>query len=105
MHQNLLFVPTGHIHTTKLTAMLRALCTSKTSAQYTTLCLLSGRASRHRTLYKQTAEPCDWRMHTLHFAIPKSLCPEAHMDMILFEVFFKNIHLIPQDQIVQWHYL
>ena len=27
--------------------------------------------------------------------------PEAHMDMILFEVFLKNIHLIPQDQIVQ----
>ena len=27
--------------------------------------------------------------------------PEAHMDMILFEVFWKNIHLIPQDQIVQ----
>ena len=31
--------------------------------------------------------------------------PEAHMDMIHFEVFLKNIHLIPQDQIVQWHYL
>ena len=31
--------------------------------------------------------------------------PEAHMDMILLEVFLKNIHLIPQDQIVQWHYL
>ena len=31
--------------------------------------------------------------------------PEVHMDMILFEVFLKNIHLIPQDQIVQWHYL
>ena len=31
--------------------------------------------------------------------------PEAHMDMIIFEVFLKNIHLIPQDQIVQWHYL
>ena len=29
--------------------------------------------------------------------------PEAHMDMILSEVFLKNIHLIPQDQIVQWH--
>ena len=27
--------------------------------------------------------------------------PEAHMNMILFEVFLKNIHLIPQDQIVQ----
>ena len=27
--------------------------------------------------------------------------PDAHMDMILFEVFLKNIHLIPQDQIVQ----
>ena len=27
--------------------------------------------------------------------------PEAQMDMILFEVFLKNIHLIPQDQIVQ----
>ena len=26
---------------------------------------------------------------------------EAHMDMILFEVFLKNIHSIPQDQIVQ----
>ena len=23
--------------------------------------------------------------------------PEAHMDMILFEVFLKNIHLIPQE--------
>ena len=31
--------------------------------------------------------------------------PEAHMDMNLFEVFLKNIHLIPQDQIVQGHYL
>ena len=31
--------------------------------------------------------------------------PEVHMDMILFEVFLKNIHLIPQDQIIQWHYL
>ena len=30
--------------------------------------------------------------------------PEAHMYMILFEVFLKNIHLIPQDQIVQWQY-
>ena len=27
--------------------------------------------------------------------------PEAHIDMILFEVFLKNIHLIPQDQILQ----
>ena len=27
--------------------------------------------------------------------------PEAHMDMILFEVFLKNVHLIPQEQIVQ----
>ena len=26
--------------------------------------------------------------------------PEAHMDMILFEVFWENIHLIPQEQIV-----
>ena len=25
------------------------------------------------------------------------------MDMILFEVFFKNIHLIPQDQIVGYN--
>ena len=25
----------------------------------------------------------------------------AYMDMILFEVFLKNIYLIPQDQIVQ----
>ena len=31
--------------------------------------------------------------------------PEAHMDMILFEVFLKNIHLIPQDHIVQSHYI
>ena len=30
---------------------------------------------------------------------------EVHMDMILFEVILKNIHLIPQDQIVQWRYL
>ena len=26
---------------------------------------------------------------------------EAHMGMILSEVFLKNIHLIPEDQIVQ----
>ena len=25
------------------------------------------------------------------------------MDMILFEVLLRNIHLIPHDQIVQWH--
>ena len=31
--------------------------------------------------------------------------PEAHMDMILFEVFLKSIDLIPQQQIVQRHYL
>ena len=35
----------------------------------------------------------------------KTLSRGAYMDMILFEVFLKNIHLIPQDQIVQWHYL
>ena len=34
---------------------------------------------------------------TVHTVKPR---PEAHMDMILFEVFLKNIHLIPQDQIV-----
>ena len=27
--------------------------------------------------------------------------PEAHMDMTPFQVFLKNIHLIPQNQIVQ----
>ena len=27
------------------------------------------------------------------------------MDMILFEVFLKSIDLIPQQQILQWHYL
>ena len=32
-------------------------------------------------------------------------CPEAYMDMILFEVFLKSIDLIPQQQILQWHYL
>ena len=31
-------------------------------------------------------------------------CPEAHMDMILFEVFLKSIDLIPQQQILQRHY-
>ena len=32
--------------------------------------------------------------------------PEAHMDMILFEVCLKSIDLIPQQQIhLQWHYL
>ena len=31
--------------------------------------------------------------------------PEAHMDMILFEVFWKGIDLIPQQQILQRHYL
>ena len=38
----------------------------------------------------------------LHTVKPR---PEAHMDMILFEVFLKNIHLIPQYQIVRRHYL
>ena len=27
------------------------------------------------------------------------------VDMILFKVCLKNIHLIPQHQIEQWHYL
>ena len=31
--------------------------------------------------------------------------PEAHMDMILFEVFLKSMDLIPQQQILQRHYL
>ena len=31
--------------------------------------------------------------------------PGAHMDMILFEVFLKSIDLIPQQQILQRHYL
>ena len=31
--------------------------------------------------------------------------PEAHMGMIPPEVLLRNIHLIPQDQTVQWHYL
>ena len=31
--------------------------------------------------------------------------PEAHMDMILFEVFLKSIDLIPQQQILHLHYL
>ena len=31
--------------------------------------------------------------------------PEAHMDMVLFEVFLKSIDLIPQQQILQRHYL
>ena len=31
--------------------------------------------------------------------------PEAHMDMILFEVILKSIDLIPQQQILQWHCL
>ena len=43
--------------------------------------------------------------HTLNDDITVKPHPEAHMDMILFEVFLRNIHLIPQDQIVQWHYL
>ena len=30
---------------------------------------------------------------------------EAHIDMILFEVFLKSIDLIPQQQILQRHYL
>ena len=34
----------------------------------------------------------------MHIVKPR---PEAHMDMTLFEVFLKNIHLIPLDQIVQ----
>ena len=29
--------------------------------------------------------------------------PEAHMDMILFEVFLKSMDLIPQWQILQRH--
>ena len=31
--------------------------------------------------------------------------PEAHMDMILIEVFLKSIDLLPQQQILQRHYL
>ena len=31
--------------------------------------------------------------------------PVAQIDMILFEVFLKNIHLIQQQQILQRHYL
>ena len=31
--------------------------------------------------------------------------PKAHMDMILFEGFLKSIDLIPQQQILQRHYL
>ena len=31
--------------------------------------------------------------------------PEAHMDMMLFEVSLKSIDLIPQQQILQRHYL
>ena len=31
--------------------------------------------------------------------------PEAHMDMILFEVFLKSIYLIPKQHILQWHYI
>ena len=31
--------------------------------------------------------------------------PEAHMDMILFKVSLENIRLIPQDQIVECHYI
>ena len=30
--------------------------------------------------------------------------PEAHMDMILFEMFLKSIDLISQQQILQRHY-
>ena len=29
--------------------------------------------------------------------------PQAHMDMIPFEVFLKSIDLIPQQQILKWH--
>ena len=39
------------------------------------------------------------------FSYRKTSSRGAYMDMILFEVFLKNIHLIPQKQIVQWHYL
>ena len=31
--------------------------------------------------------------------------PEAHIDMILFEMFLKSIDLISQQQILQRHYL
>ena len=42
----------------------------------------------------------------LIFRVPSTVkpCPEAHMDMILFEVFLKSIDLIPQQQILQRHY-
>ena len=43
-------------------------------------------------------------MEYFHISYTVKPRPEAHMDMILFEVFLKNIHLIPLDQIVQWHY-
>ena len=39
---------------------------------------------------------------SMHTVKPR---PEAHMDMILLEVFLKSINLIPQQQILQRHYL
>ena len=58
---------------------------------------------------KDTLFPCDLRSAEINWpcanATPNSPTikprPEAHMNMILFEVFLKNIHLIAQDQIVQ----
>ena len=37
-------------------------------------------------------------------SLPVKPRPEAHMDMILLEVFLKSIDLIPQQQILQRHY-
>ena len=55
----------------------------------------------------QKVLPDDMMVQNPHKVVVRTVKPrpEAHMDMILFEVFLKNIHLIPQDQIVQWLYL
>ena len=57
-------------------------------------------------IYLFQSEP---RLHVIYLlsAYRKASSRGAYgqLDMILFEVFLKNIHFIPQDKIVQWHYL
>ena len=52
---------------------------------------------------KQGKNTCELKVIALYIALCNTIKPhpEEYRDMILFEVFLKNIHLIPHDQIVQ----
>ena len=70
--------------------------------------MLLAQAQRFRTVQRQNAfrrpvrQVCSLSRWFKDTVGPR---PEAHMDMILFEVFLKSIDLIPQQQILQRHYL